>query len=131
MDTLPRRCSRVEADAALIRKTPARTSNSTQVCCSGCHGSDARGNGPASPFINVSVPDLTHIAAGRGGAFPADDVYRIIDSHSDLLPHGVRHMPVWGYEFFDADEDEPVAHQQAINKVEQLVRYVHSLQRAD
>lgn len=43
------------------------------------------------------------IAARRGGAFPADEVYRIIDGQSELLPQGVRHMPVWGYEFFDAE----------------------------
>jgi mono/diheme cytochrome c family protein len=102
-----------------------------QVSCSGCHGSDARGNGPASPFINVPAPDLTRIAARRGGTFPADEIYRIIDGQSDLLPSGVRHMPVWGYEFFDAEEDDQVAHQQAIGNVQRHVSYLRSLQRSE
>jgi mono/diheme cytochrome c family protein len=101
------------------------------TACSGCHGSDAHGNGPASPFINVLAPDLTRIAARRGGAFPADEIYRIIDGQSDLLPSGARHMPVWGYEFFDAEEDDQVAHQQAIDKVQRLVSYLRSLQRSE
>ena len=102
-----------------------------EVSCSGCHGSDARGNGPASPFINASVPDLTRIAARRGGTFPADEVFRIIDGQSTLLPNGFRHMPVWSYEFFDAEQEDQAAHQDAINKVEHLVKYLQSLQRGD
>lgn len=86
---------------------------------------------PASPDIGAPVPDLTRIAARRGGTFPADEVYRIIDCQSDLLPSGPRHMPVWGYEFFDAEKDDQAAHQQAINKVQRLVNYLRSLQRPE
>lgn len=92
---------------------------------------DARGNGPVAPFLNVPVPDLTRIASRRGGTFPADEIYRIVDGQSDLLSHGPRHMPVWGYEFFGDDPDDEVAHRQATNKVERLVGYLQSIQRAD
>lgn len=102
-----------------------------QVSCSGCHGSNAQGNGPVAPFLNVPVPDLTRIAVRRGGAFPPDEVYRIIDGQSELRAHGPRHMPVWGYEFFGDDADDEVAHRQATQKVERLVSYLRSIQRVE
>jgi len=71
------------------------------------------------------------IAARRGGTFPADEVYRIIDGQSDLLPCVARHMPAWGYEFFDSEEDDKAAHQEAINNVEGLVNYLRSIQRPE
>jgi len=96
--------------------------------CSGCHGADARGNGPVAPYLSVPMPDLTRIAARRGGTFPADEIYRIIDGQADLRAHGPRHMPVWGYEFFGDDADDEVAHRQATQKVERLVSYLRSIQ---
>ncbi len=98
--------------------------------CSGCHGVDARGNGPIAPFLSVRVPDLTLIASRRGGQFPADDIYRIIDGQADLSAHGPRHMPVWGYEFFGDDPDDEVAHRRAIEKIERVMSYLRSIQRA-
>lgn len=100
-----------------------------QVSCSGCHGANARGNGPVAPLINASAPDLTLLASRRGGSFPADEVFQIIDGQADLSAHGPRHMPVWGYEFFGQDPDDEVAHREATRKIEQLVRYLQSVQR--
>jgi mono/diheme cytochrome c family protein len=100
-----------------------------QISCSSCHGIDARGNGPVAAFINVRVPDLTLIAVRRGGKFPADEVYRIIDGQADMPAHGERHMPVWGYEFFGMEGDDETAHQQATDKVERLVKFLSTLQR--
>lgn len=102
-----------------------------QVSCSGCHGSNARGNGPVAQFLTVKVPDLTLIATRRRGAFPDDEVFRIIDGQADLRSHGPRHMPVWGYEFFGDDPDDEVAHRQATEKVERLVSYLRSIQRVE
>ena len=103
-----------------------------RVSCASCHGNDARGNGPVAQFLTVPVPDLTRIAVRRGGAFPDEEIYRIIDGQSgELRAHGPRHMPVWGYEFFGDDPDDAVAHDQASEKVDRLVGYLRSLQRAD
>jgi len=101
-----------------------------QVSCAGCHGANARGNGPVSPLLGATVPDLTLLASRRGGSFPADEVYQIIDGQADLTAHGPRHMPVWGYEFFGNDPDDEVAHRQATEKIERLVRFLQSIQRA-
>ena len=101
-----------------------------QVYCSSCHGADARGNGPVSPYINVAVPDLTHMALANGGDFPAEKIYRVVDGQSDSPAHGERHMPVWGYEFFGDEGDDRSAHQQATDKVDSLVTYLRSVQQS-
>lgn len=100
-----------------------------RVSCSGCHGVDARGNGPVAPFLAVAVPDLTLIAARNKGVFPADEVYKIIDGQADLRAHGPRHMPVWGYEFFGDDADDESAHREATLKIDQVLSYLRSIQR--
>jgi hypothetical protein len=82
-----------------------------------------------APILTVPVPDLTLIAARRGGSFPADEIYRIVDGQADLNAHGPRHMPVWGYELFGADEDDETAHRAATEKIERVVRFLHSVQR--
>jgi mono/diheme cytochrome c family protein len=100
-----------------------------RVSCSGCHGADARGNGPIAPILKVPVPDLTRIAERRNGVFPVDDIYRIVDGQADLSAHGPRHMPVWGYEFFGDDPDDEVAHARASEKIDRVVGFLRSIQR--
>jgi mono/diheme cytochrome c family protein len=98
--------------------------------CSACHGPDARGNGPVAPILKVPVPDLTLIASRRGGSFPEDEIYRIVDGQADLGAHGSRNMPVWGYEFFGDDTDDELAHREATLKTEKLVEFLRSVQRS-
>lgn len=100
-----------------------------RTSCSGCHGADARGNGPVAEFISVRVPDLTRISAAHGGGFPAEQIYRIIDGQSDMSADGARHMPIWGYEFFGAQGDDESAHREASDKVDTLVNYLRTLQQ--
>jgi mono/diheme cytochrome c family protein len=102
-----------------------------RTSCAGCHGNDARGNGPVAQFLTVAVPDLTRIAARRGGQFPADEIYRIVDGQADLAAHGPRHMPVWGYEFFGDEPDDEAAHAEASARIERLVNYLRSIQRGE
>ena len=102
-----------------------------RVSCAACHGANAQGTGPVAPLLTVKVPDLTRIAARRDGAFPDIEIFRIIDGQSQLQGHGPRHMPVWGYEFFGDDPDDEVAHRQATEKIDRLVAWLRSIQRAD
>jgi mono/diheme cytochrome c family protein len=99
-----------------------------QRYCASCHGEDARGNGPVASFISAPVPDLTRIAQRRGGHFPSEEIFQIIDGQSALAAHGPRHMPVWGYEFFGPEGDDRFAHQQGTERVERLVSYLGTLQ---
>jgi mono/diheme cytochrome c family protein len=98
--------------------------------CASCHGENAHGNGPVAPFISAAVPDLTRIAHRRGGEFPPEEIFQIIDGQSARAAHGPRHMPVWGYEFFGPQSDDRLAHQQATERVERLVAYLGTLQCA-
>ena len=128
------RCSALLPSAAAsaddIHKT-ATAAHLYRVSCAGCHGREARGDGPVSPFLMVKVPDLTRIAARRGGVFPEDEIFKIIDGQADLRSHGPRDMPVWGYEFFGDDPDDEVAHRQATELVRRLVEYLRSIQRGE
>jgi hypothetical protein len=101
-----------------------------QLHCAGCHGEDARGNGPVAEFLTVKVPDLTQISARRGGQFPDEEIFRIIDGQSEIPAHGARHMPMWGYEFFGrrADDDER-AHGEATEKIKSLESFLRKVQR--
>ena len=83
-----------------------------------------------APLMAVTVPDLTRIAARRGGRFPEDEVGRIIDGLSPLAAHGTRHMPVWGYEFYRSDLDDETAQRQATERVERLTQFLGSIQHA-
>lgn len=102
-----------------------------QVACSGCHGREARGDGPVSRYLTVQVPDLTRIAARRGGVFPEEEIFRIVDGQADLRAHGPRHMPVWGYEFFGDDPDDEAAHREASETVQRVVEYLRAIQRVE
>lgn len=100
-----------------------------QRYCASCHGGNAQGNGPVAPFISATVPDLTRIAQRRGGTFPSEEIFQIIDGQSARAAHGPRHMPVWGYDFFGPQGDDELAHEQATERVERLVTYLGKLQR--
>ncbi|MBS0421238.1 MAG: cytochrome c [Proteobacteria bacterium] len=99
-----------------------------RINCAGCHGTDARGNGPIAEFINAPVADLTRISVRNGGQFPTERVFQVIDGQSGSSVHGVRHMPVWGYEFFGSESDDAKAHLDATQKVDRLVMYLRTLQ---
>ena len=124
--------SAVLAGCACSAQSPAEPASGETLFrrdCSGCHGLNAQGNGPVAEFLTVPVPDLPQIAARRAGRFPEDDVFRLIDGQSAQTVHGLRHMPVWGYEFFGNDADDESAHRAATQKVARLVAYLHSIQR--
>ena len=97
--------------------------------CAACHGDNARGGGIMSPYLKVPAPDLTLIAARRGGHFPDEEIYRIVDGQSseNLTPN--RHMPIWGYEFFGSDSDDERAHGRASARVNSIVAFLKSRQQ--
>jgi mono/diheme cytochrome c family protein len=64
--------------------------------CVSCHGSDARGGGPAAESLKVKPADLRLIAKRRNGTFPEDEIKQHIDGRKAPAAHGTRDMPVWG-----------------------------------
>jgi mono/diheme cytochrome c family protein len=66
--------------------------------CASCHGSDARGAGPAATALRTIPPNLATLARRNGGVFPSERVTQIIHG-GRISSHGDRDMPVWGDAF--------------------------------
>ncbi len=93
--------------------------------CASCHGTDAKGNGPAAAALNSKPADLTALAAHNGGKFPADRVISILRGEATVTAHGNRDMPVWGPVFWKMSQGHPAELQQ---RVTNLTHYLESLQ---
>ena len=93
--------------------------------CAACHGTDAKGGGPAASSLKTKPPDLTRIAQRRGGNFPAQQVERIITGEeTSPVAHGSREMPVWGPIFGQIQRDQDLGKV----RVRNLAKYLESLQ---
>ncbi len=67
--------------------------------CAVCHGKAGRGDGPVAQVIVGTVPDLTVLTRNNKGVFPVARMYEVIDGRTEIVAHGLRDMPVWGYEY--------------------------------
>lgn len=66
--------------------------------CASCHGMTGKGDGPVTPFLSKSPPDLTLLAKRNGGIFPISRLYEVVEGGA-VASHGTREMPVWGREY--------------------------------
>jgi mono/diheme cytochrome c family protein len=92
--------------------------------CASCHGSDAKGDGPAASALKTRVPDLTSLARNNGGKFPDARVRKTILGDDVIAAHGSREMPVWGPIFHQVEEDVDRGNV----RLENLVKYLESIQ---
>ncbi len=101
-----------------------------QRFCASCHGRQAYGDGPVAETIKVMVPDLTRISRRQqNGEFPEQRIREIVDGRAVLPAHGLRDMPVWGYELeAQAPPDQP-GRQAAQGLIDKLVGYLRSIQQ--
>jgi mono/diheme cytochrome c family protein len=94
--------------------------------CASCHGVAGRGDGPVAGTLKRRPADLTQITKRNNGAFPAGQLFRIIDGRQTVKAHGDSQMPVWGDAFartvFGADEES------VRQKIHALVKYLSSIQ---
>jgi mono/diheme cytochrome c family protein len=97
--------------------------------CASCHGDEARGDGPVASSLTVPVPDLTRIAERNGGTFPVERVQQFIDGRIDIMAHGPRTMPVWGYELWWEGGADRIAEADTRVLLERLVEFLRTLQR--
>jgi mono/diheme cytochrome c family protein len=65
--------------------------------CASCHGAEGKGNGPNKPCLTKRPSDLTVLAKNNGGVLPVGRIYDVIDGNKDVVGHGTRDMPTWGY----------------------------------
>ena len=93
--------------------------------CNFCHGK--YGDASVGDLLKVRPPDLTLIAQRRGGTFPDDEIYKIIDGQEALeAGHGNREMPIWGETFANAENVDEVM---VPKKIYQLIAYLKTIQR--
>ena len=105
-----------------------------QRFCASCHGPQAYGDGPVAPTLKVMVPDLTRIARRQqGGEFPEERIREIVDGRALLPAHGLRDMPVWGWDYtIRAGEQHPGSPENQAayvrTRITALLEYLNTLQ---
>jgi len=92
--------------------------------CASCHGTDAKGKGPAAPALKARVPDLTLLSRRNRGQFPAAQVREEIVGEQVVAAHGSREMPIWGPIFHQVEGDQDWGEV----RLENLVKYLASIQ---
>jgi mono/diheme cytochrome c family protein len=100
--------------------------------CAPCHGKEGFGDGPLAAQLSRPPANLTVLSKNNGGEFPFDRVFATIDGNFMLPAHGEREMPVWGRQFLFQDMDdfgEKMGRQVTEARIQELTRYVESLQR--
>jgi mono/diheme cytochrome c family protein len=93
--------------------------------CAVCHGTDAKGNGPAASALKTPPPDLTVLAQKNGGKYPSAHVAAVIRGQATLSSHGTADMPVWGPLFSSISGGHVSQVQQRISNLSQ---YISTLQ---
>jgi mono/diheme cytochrome c family protein len=94
--------------------------------CASCHGTDAKGHGPAASAMAMPVPDLTTLAKSHGGKYPAFTVGETLRVTKPLAAHGSNTMPIWGPIFSQVSRQDQAVIQQRIHN---LNTYIESLQQ--
>lgn len=100
-----------------------------QIFCASCHGTQARGDGPVAKTLKTPPPDLTLISKRYSGQFPAAQIHRIVDGQTVVAAHGSHDMPVWGWQFYARDREDPERRQRADQLITRLVDYLRTIQR--
>lgn len=91
--------------------------------CTSCHGTDAKGAGPAA--ASLKVPDLTTLPQ-KDGKFDEARVRTSIEGTKAKTAHGTRDMPVWG-KVFESRPAKPGAGW-AQTDIWTLTQYIQSIQ---
>ena len=93
--------------------------------CASCHGSDAKGRGPAAASLNTRPSDLTLLAKRHEGKFPRDYLTGVLRFGQTYSAHGSQEMPLWGPIFQYVDNYDETAVRQ---RIKNLCDYLESIQ---
>jgi len=118
-----------EIKRVTIQSTPVPSAASGQgmfnTYCAACHGTAAKGDGPAAGALTKRPADLTQLARKNNGKFPQLQVMNYISGNDVVVAHGTRDMPVWGQLFRSL---EPRDNRIPDLRVKNLADYIKSLQ---
>ncbi|HKV24960.1 MAG TPA: c-type cytochrome [Candidatus Acidoferrum sp.] len=111
--------------APIAQTSPASGKEMFKTYCAPCHGTSAKGDGPAAAELKVPPPDLTELAKRHEGKFPADYVTSVLRNGVKAPAHGSSEMPVWGPLFASVSGRDPAV----VNmRIANLVRFLESVQ---
>ena len=110
-----------------VNARPTETLNGVDLFkeyCAVCHGSAAKGDGPAAEALKKRPSDLTQLARKNGGSFPELQVINYIKGEDVVAAHGSRDMPVWGAIFSQMSSNQDLVHVRTYA----LLKYIEQLQ---
>jgi mono/diheme cytochrome c family protein len=113
----------VVKETTITRTNPTSGKEMYVQYCAPCHGTDAKGNGPAASAMKSQPTDLTQLARKHDGKYPADHVVSVLKFGGG--PHGSPDMPVWGPLLQSLDKFHDTVAQQRISNI---VGYIETLQ---
>jgi mono/diheme cytochrome c family protein len=111
--------------SAVKPTSPASGKEMFTSYCAVCHGTDAKGGGPAASALKTAPADLTVLSKNNGGKYPALKVSSAIGGTNDLPAHGSKDMPMWGPLFREMSKGHESEVQQ---RVANLTTYIETLQ---
>jgi len=102
-----------------------------RLSCAVCHGRSGSGDGPFGKLLRIPPADLTRLSSDNGGIFPFGEILEIIDGRRMIPSHGIREMPIWGWQFRQEAMDSKAllpAERQVSNRISNLAHYIATLQ---
>jgi len=119
-------CGGVSEGEAHEREMIAAGKASFRAYCAGCHGKEAKGDGPAIEYMTVPPADLTQVTK-RYGTFPEEAIFSRIDGSDIQVEGDAKNMPHWGniWRGMNPDWESP---QDIRDRIDELVAYLKSIQ---
>jgi mono/diheme cytochrome c family protein len=110
-----------------VNAQPTATVNGADLFkeyCAVCHGTDAKGSGPAADALKKRPADLTQLTRKNNGSFPELHVMNYIKGEDIVAAHGTRDMPVWGPIFGSMSSNQDLVQVRVYN----LLKYIEGVQ---
>jgi len=113
-----------------IKQTNAASGQQMYVTyCAACHGTDARGNGPAASALKIPPTDLTLLGQRNNGIFPSAHVSAVLEFGTNTPAHGSVDMPVWGTLMSSLSPASRDSRAEVNQRINNLTNYLKQLQR--
>jgi mono/diheme cytochrome c family protein len=118
-----------------IKKVPITRTSATSGAemyreyCAVCHGTNAKGDGPAVPALKVPPTDLTTLAKRHDGKFPDTYVVTVLENGlENSKAHGSKDMPTWGPLFGSIGTGQAESTPAGKLRITNLTNYLETLQ---
>jgi len=112
----------------IIQSDPGSGQQMFYDYCAPCHGVTGKGDGPAVPALKTPPANLTLLAKGNGGKYPAEHFTNVLQFGTSTPAHGSKDMPIWGRLFTSLSASHGTAPAESALRINKLSEYVKSLQ---